>query len=121
MELLALHIAIKLAGVAPGDEVISQARHSWQLATQSVTQVLSPVFIDVDLDTMGLSPSALKIFLEQFAEKKDGQCFNKLSGRKISAVSMHTFCFPVELKNNTICAEWNINLIEDCASHWGVL
>lgn len=117
----ALHIAIKLAGVAPGDEVLSQALTFVATCNAISYSGAFPVFIDVDLDTMGLSPSALKIFLEQFAEKKDGQCFNKLSGRKISAcIPMHTFGFPCRIKEiSTICAEWNINLIEDCAESLG--
>jgi perosamine synthetase len=41
-----------------------------------------PLFIDVDLDTMGLSPAALQIFLEKTAEKRAGGTYNKLSGKK---------------------------------------
>ena len=117
----ALHIAIKLAGVVPGDEVISQALTFVATCNAISYSGAFPVFIDVDLDTMGLSPSALKKFLERFAEKKDGQCFNKFSGRRISAcVPMHTFGFPCRIEEiSAICAEWNINLIEDAAESLG--
>ena len=80
-----------------------------------------PVFIDVDVDTMGLSPKALKYFLENNAKKTMNGTFNKTSGRKISAcVPMHTFGFPCRIVEIAeICADWNIALIEDAAESLG--
>ena len=117
----ALHIAIKLAGVKPGDEVISQALTFIATCNAISYAGAEPLFIDVDIDTMGLSPTALKKFLEKNAKKTSYGTFNKTSGKKISAcVPMHTFGFPCRIAEIAeICADWDIALIEDAAESLG--
>ena len=117
----ALHVAIELAGVKPGDEVISQALTFIATCNAISYAGAKPLFIDVDLDTMGLSPAALKRFLERNAEKRANGTFNKTSGKKISAcVPMHTFGFPCRIAEIVeICADWDIALIEDAAESLG--
>ncbi len=117
----ALHVAVELSGVKPGDEVISQALTFIATCNAITYAGAKPLFIDVDLDTMGLSPSALKIFLESNAEKRSEGTFNKLSGNRISAcVPMHTFGFPCRIAEIAeICADWDIALIEDAAESLG--
>ena len=117
----ALHIAIELAGVKPGDEVISQALTFIATCNAISYAGAEPLFVDVDLDTMGLSPVALKRFLEENAEKRTSGTFNKTSGKKISGcVPMHTFGFPCRIVEIAeICADWDIALIEDAAESLG--
>ena len=117
----ALHIAIELAGVKPGDEVITQALTFIATCNAISYAGAEPLFIDVDLDTMGLSPAALKGFLVENAEKRANGTFNKISGKKISAcVPMHTFGFPCRIEQIAeICADWDIALIEDAAESLG--
>jgi perosamine synthetase len=117
----ALHIAIVLSGVKAGDEVISQALTFIATCNAISYAGARPLFIDVDLDTMGLSPASLKRFLEENAEKRLNGTFNKLSGKKISAcVPMHTFGFPCRIAEIAeICADWDIALIEDAAESLG--
>lgn len=117
----ALHVAIELAGVRPGDEVISQALTFIATCNAITYAGAKPLFIDVDLDTMGLSPTALQTFLESSAEQRPDGTFNKFSGKKISAcVPMHTFGFPCRIEQiAAICSEWNITLIEDAAESLG--
>ncbi len=117
----ALHVAIELAGVKPGDEVISQALTFIATCNAITYAGAKPLFVDVDVDTMGMSPSALKSFLEGNAEKRVGGTFNKLSGKRISAcVPMHTFGFPCRIVEIAkICADWDIALIEDAAESLG--
>lgn len=117
----ALHVALELAGVKPGDEVISQALTFIATCNAISYTGAKPVFVDVDLDTMGLSPLALKCFLEDNAEKRLDGTFNKLSGNRISAcVPMHTFGFPCRISEIAeICADWGITLIEDAAESLG--
>ena len=117
----ALHIAIKLAGVKPGDEVITQALTFIATCNAISYAGAEPLFIDVDVDTMGLSPVALKCFLEENAEKRTNGTFNKTSGKKMSAcVPMHTFGFPCRIAEIAeICADWDIALIEDAAESLG--
>ncbi|MDA8902767.1 LegC family aminotransferase [Porticoccaceae bacterium] len=117
----ALHIAIELAGVKPGDEVISQALTFIATCNAISYAGAEPLFVDVDVDTIGLSPVALKRFLEENAEKRTSGAFNKTSGKKISAcVPMHTFGFPCRIAEIAeICADWDIALIEDAAESLG--
>ena len=117
----ALHIAIELAGVKPGDEVISQALTFIATCNAISYAGAKPLFVDVDEDTMGLSPEALKRFLEKNAEKRVTGTFNKTSGKRISAcVPMHTFGLPCRIAEIAqICADWDIALIEDAAESLG--
>jgi len=117
----ALHVALELSGVERGEEVISQALTF--IATCNAIKYVGayPVFVDVDKDTMGMSPHALQRFLETHASERDGQCFNKITGRRIAAcVPMHTFGFPCRIKEIAdICNDWGIMLVEDAAESLG--
>jgi aminotransferase in exopolysaccharide biosynthesis len=117
----ALHVAIELAGVNPGDEVISQSLTFIATCNAISYAGAKPVFIDVDIDTMGLSPAALQNFLTTNAEKNSDGCFNKFTKNKISAcIPMHTFGFPCRVAEIAkICDEWGIALIEDAAESLG--
>lgn len=117
----ALQVALRLAGVEPGDEVVTQALTFVATANAIAYNGAIPVFVDVDLDTMGLSPKAVDAFLEEYAELRDDVCYNKTSGRKISAcLPMHTFGFPVHLDELiAVCNKWNIPLVEDAAESLG--
>ena len=117
----ALHAEIHISGVRPGDEVISQALTFIATCNAITYAGAKPIFIDVDLDTMGLSPNSLRKFLEGHAKKTAEGTFNKYSGKKISAcIPMHTFGFPCRIEEiSIICAEWNIALIEDAAESLG--
>lgn len=118
----ALHMALLLAGVERNDEVISQALTF--VATANAVSYIGAglVFIDVDKDTLGLSPEALRTFLDNNAESRsDGFSYNKETGKKIAAcIPMHTFGLPCKIDEiQEICAEWNIALIEDAAESLG--
>jgi aminotransferase in exopolysaccharide biosynthesis len=118
-----LHLALKLVGVNHGDEVITQALTFVATANAISYTGAEPVFLDVDYDTMGLSPNAVKAFLEQFAEKRESGTFNKKTGKRIAAcVPMHTFGFPVGIEEVVeICRSWNIPVVEDAAESLGSL
>jgi len=118
----ALHMALLLAGVDKQDEVLSQALTF--IATANAVSYIGAklVFIDVDKDTLGMSPEALKRFLTAHAEKRsDGFSYNKTTGKKISAcIPMHTFGLPCRIDELAeICEEWNICLVEDSAESLG--
>jgi perosamine synthetase len=117
----ALQVALRLSGVGNGDEVLTQALTFIATVNAIIYNGASPVFLDVDLDTMGLSPNAVQTFLEEFGEIRDSVCYNKKTNRKIAAcMPMHTFGFPVHLdKLIVICNKWNIPLVEDAAESIG--
>lgn len=118
----ALHVSLRLAGVSPGDLVITQALTF--VATCNAIRYCDaePLFIDVDEATLGLSPAALESWLEQFASVNESEeCVDRASGRKISAcMPMHTFGHPADLAGLVrVCEEWGIPLVEDAAESLG--
>ena len=138
----ALHIALQLAGVQREDEVITQALTFIATANAISYTGAKPVFIDVDRETMGLSPSALATWLEENVELRRFSPlalsevevspppplspsslfpFNKITGKRIAAcVPMHTFGHPVKLDELlSICNKYNIPLVEDAAESLG--
>lgn len=119
----ALHMSLMLAGVERGDEVLTQALTF--IATCNALSYIGahPVFIDVDMDTMGLSPKAVREWLAKNAELKEGRCFNKHTGRCVKAcVPMHTFGHPVHMDELIeVCNEYHIELVEDAAESIGSL
>jgi perosamine synthetase len=118
----ALHMGLILAGVNRGDEVLSQSLTF--IATCNAISYLGakPVFIDVDMDTLGMSPDSMLEYLNKNAEiRNDGDTYNKRSGSKIKAcIPMHTFGLPCRIVEIAeICKKWNITLIEDAAESLG--
>jgi perosamine synthetase len=117
----ALQVALRLAGVNSGDEVITQALTFIATVNAVLYNGASPIFIDVDIDTMGLSPIAVEAFLDEYGELREGICYNKKTNRKIAAcMPMHTFGFPVHLNELIkVCNKWNIPIVEDAAEAIG--
>lgn len=117
----ALHMSMMLAGVERDDEVLTQALTF--IATCNAISYIGacPVFLDVDRSTMGLSPDSVKAWLTKNGEIRNGQCFDKQTGRRVKAcVPMHTFGHPVRIEElAAICAEWHIELVEDAAESIG--
>jgi len=119
----ALHMALMLVGVERDDEVLTQALTF--IATCNALSYIGahPVFLDVDVSTMGLSPDAVKEWLAKNAEIRNNQCYNKRTGRRLKAcVPMHTFGHPVRLDELVaVCEEYHIELVEDAAESIGSL
>lgn len=117
----AIHIALLMAGVKQGDEVLTQSLTFVATANAINYTGAKPVFLDVDIDTMGLSPSKLHSFLENKTITKDGVTYNKDTGAKISAcIPMHTFGFPCRIDEIVaICDKFNIPVVEDAAESIG--
>ena len=117
----ALHLGLLLANVKTDDEVLSQALTF--IATANAISYIGakPVFIDVDKDTLGMSPTALANFLEANAELREEGSYNKKTGKRIAAcVPMHTFGLPCKIDEiASICEKWKISLIEDAAESLG--
>ncbi len=117
----ALHISLLLADVKKDDEVITQPLTFIATCNAISYCGAKPIFVDVDLDSMGLSPNALKNFLVANCEIRDDKCINKTTGKTIKAcVPMHTFGHPCKIEEiKEICAQWRITLVEDAAESLG--
>lgn len=120
----ALHMALIVAEVETCDEVLTQSLTF--IATCNAISYLraNPVFIDIDKDTLGMSPDSLRKFLEKRCIiRDDGYTYNKNTGRRIKAcVPMHTFGLPCRIVEIAeICKAYNIVLVEDAAESIGSL
>ena len=117
----ALHLSVLLAGVEKDDEVLTQSLTFVATANAISYCQAIPHFVDVDKETLGLSPTLLRKHLKNIAVLKDGVCYNKITGRKIAAcVPMHTFGLPLYIDELvTLCKEYNIPVIEDAAESLG--
>ena len=117
----ALDIALEVIGVKNNTEVITQPLSFIATANAIKYCKADPIFLDVDLDTLGLSPKALKDFLEKNCILKNNQCINIRTNKVIRAcVPMHTFGHPCRIDEIvSICNEWNIEVVEDSAEALG--
>lgn len=106
----ALHLALVMAGVKPGDKVITQPLTFIATANAISYCGAKPVFVDVDRDTMGLSPEKLEDYLSKNNKDKEIK----------AVVPMHTFGHPCRIEEiKEICNKYGIKLIEDCAESLG--
>ncbi|SFV68546.1 Bacillosamine/Legionaminic acid biosynthesis aminotransferase PglE; 4-keto-6-deoxy-N-Acetyl-D-hexosaminyl-(Lipid carrier) aminotransferase [hydrothermal vent metagenome] len=118
----ALHIGLKLVGVDENCEVITQPLTFIATANAISYCNAQPIFIDVDRETLGLSPIKLKEFLEEFATlDANGNCINRSTNKIIKAcVPMHTFGHPCKIDEIVaICNSYNIAVVEDAAESLG--
>jgi len=119
----ALHVALKLAGVKENTEVITQPLTF--VATCNAISYLGakPVFVDIDMDTLGISPKSLKYFLEYFTEEKDGKIYNKVTKKQITAiVPVHIFGHPCKIDEIVdIANKYYIPVVEDSTESLGSL
>jgi perosamine synthetase len=116
-----LHLALRLAGVQPGEEVLTQALTFVATANAITYCGARPLFLDVDPDTLGLSPEALEAFLTTQARQTPDGCYNRLTGRRLAAcLPMHTFGHPCRIDRVAeICARYRLPLVEDAAEALG--
>ncbi len=118
----ALHMALKLAGVATGDLVITQPLTFVATCNAIAYCNAEPVFVDVDRATLGLSATALDAWLSEHALiGDDGLCRARVGGRVIRAcLPMHTFGMPADLDGLVeVCGRWRLALVEDAAESLG--
>ncbi|MGH8866302.1 MAG: LegC family aminotransferase, partial [Burkholderiales bacterium] len=118
---VALHIALKLAGVESGDEVIVPALSFVATANAVIHCGAVPHFVDSALDTLGIDPQALAAHLEQRCERTAGGLRNRLTGRCIAAVvPMHTYGHPVDLAAILeVAGRFGLPIVEDAAESLG--
>lgn len=117
----ALHAALVIAGVRAGDLVMTQSLTFVATANAIAYTGAEPLFMDIDDDTIGLSPSKMRSFLEKNTMTKNGECIHKASGRKISAcVPMHTFGHPCRIDEIVrTCSDYSVAVVEDAAEALG--
>lgn len=118
-----LHMALKLAGVMPGDEVLVPAL-TFVASANAVTYCgASPHFVDSEEQTLGMDPDKLQDYLKKVTELRSGACVHKKTGKVIRAMlPMHAFGHPVRLDECLrVARDFRIALVEDAAESIGSL
>lgn len=117
----ALHAALILAGVKSGDEVICQPLSFVATANAIHYCCATPIFVDVERDSMGLSPTVLEDFLLKNSYLKNGSCYNKQTGKVIRAcIPMHSFGHPCRMDELLqVCQKFQLAMVEDAAEALG--
>jgi len=117
----ALQVCLRLVGVGTNDEVLIPALTF--IATANAVAYLGaiPHFVDSEELTLGLDPHKLSLYMENIAELRNSECYNKQTGRRIKAVvPMHAFGHPVDLDPLIeLCKRYSIELVEDAAESLG--
>jgi perosamine synthetase len=117
----ALHVALRLAGVEAGDEVLLPALTFIATANAVAYCQATPHFVDSEERSLGMDVVALREYLLNITEIRNGQCVNRNTGRVIRAmVPMHTFGHPVDIDALLALAhDFHLQLIEDAAESLG--
>lgn len=132
----ALHLALKAAGVKPGNIVVTVS-HSF-IATANCVRycIAEPAFVDIDPDTLNMDPELLQRFINEECIEKDGRLYYKKanniakgesplqyldkSSKEFGAISAvlvaHQIGMPADMKTlKGITNKYNLKLVEDAA------
>lgn len=117
----ALHVALKLAGVEPGDEVLLPALTFIATANAVAYCNATPHFVDSEERSLGMCAVALRAHLAASTDMRGGLCINRNTGKVIRAmVPMHTFGHPVDIEAlMAVARDYGLQLIEDAAESLG--
>jgi perosamine synthetase len=101
----ALHLALVLAGVGPGDEVILPAQTFVATGLVILMQGAIPVFADIDPDTGNIAPASIAA---------------AITPRTRAIMPVHWAGYPCEMDEiNAVAAKHNIAVVEDAAHALG--
>lgn len=117
----ALHIALLANGIDENCEIITQSISFVATANAIAYTGAKPIFLDIDENTLSLSPKALEHFLENQTYQKNNLSYNKTTHKPIkTCVIMHTFGLSAHVKAiKELCEKYHILLIEDAAEALG--
>lgn len=117
----ALHIALLANNIDENCEVITQSISFVATANAIAYTGAKPIFLDIDENTLSLSPKALEHFLENETYQKNNLSYNKTTHKAIKAcIIMHTFGLSAHIKAlKELCEKYRILLIEDAAEALG--
>lgn len=117
----ALHIALLLAGVQPGEEVLVPALSFVATANAVRYCNATPHFLDGEEATLGIDPAAMSRWLASACIEIDGKCINKTTGKRIAAVvPMHTFGHPCDIAGVlAVATKYGLPVVEDAAESLG--
>lgn len=117
----ALRLGLYLTGVGRDTEVVMSPISFVATANAVAHLGAIPHFVDIDRQSLGIDSEKLSAYLEEIAEIRNDGCYNKNTGRKISAiVPVHVFGEPGNIKGIQSTSEkWRIPIVEDAAEALG--
>lgn len=117
----ALHIALKLVNVKPGDEVLVPSLSFIASANAVAYCHATPHFVDSEPKSFGIDAEKLTHWLKETTKRRGRECFNKRTGKRIKAlIAVHTFGHPCDLDAILqVCKQYHIELLEDAAEALG--
>jgi perosamine synthetase len=117
----ALHIALKLSGVQPGDEVLIPSLTFVATANAVSYCGAVPHFVESQTINLGIDAEQLRHYLNHRTEIISGLCINRETNRVIRAiVPMHCFGHPSDMDGLlSIATDFNITMVEDSAESLG--
>jgi perosamine synthetase len=118
---VALRLALHLVGVGAGDEVLMPPISFVATANAASHLGAIPHFVDIERESLGLSPQVLQNRLEELAERRGSTLINRHSGRRIAAIlPVHVFGMPAAVEPIlAIARDWDLPVIEDAAEALG--
>ena len=117
----ALHIALIVAGVKPGDEVLLSTL-TFIAPANAIRYVGAwPVFIDAEPKHWQMDPQRVADFLEEQCRWANGELRNRSTGRKIAAIlPVHILGHPVDMEPLLVLArKYHLPVIEDATESLG--
>ncbi len=101
----ALHLALRAAGIGPGDEVITTA-FTFIATAEAIRYVgATPVFVDIQPDSLNIDPDKIKAAITE---------------KTTAIIPVHIFGQPADMNEiMTIAREHELKVIEDCAQSFG--
>lgn len=116
-----LHLALKILNVKKNDEVLVPSLTFVGTVNPILNCGAIPHFIDVEQETLGADPTKLNNYLKNITKIKKNFCYNKKTGRKISAlIIVHVFGNPSKVDQlMKISKKFKIKLVEDAAEGIG--
>lgn len=117
----ALHVALRLAGVEPGDEVLAPTLTFVATANAIAYCGATPHFVDSEERSLGMDAKALRDYLSTESEVREARCINRSTGRVIRAmVPMHAFGHPVDIEALlAVARDYHLQVVEDAAESLG--
>ena len=117
----ALHLALKLVGTMPGDEVLVQG-FTFVATANAVTYCGATAhFVDIEGENLGIDPNKLAEYLKEISTTSNGLTVNTKTGKTIKAlIVMHTFGHPSKIDELIeVAKRFNLVLLEDAAESIG--
>lgn len=117
----ALHAALRVAGVAPGDEVFVPSLTFVATANAAAYCGATPHFVDSAASGLGMDPAKLDARIRRIAVRRGDAWVNRETGRPLRAVvPVHVFGHPADMDAlGAIASDFGLTVVEDATEALG--